>query len=96
MYGGGSISNDVTLSHYIPTSSSSTVGVADKAISTLSIDKFGHIVSSSTISIPTKLSDLTPDISNVYLPTAGGAMKSGARISASDGNLYIGNANNNG
>lgn len=94
--GGGSISNDVTLSHYIPTSSSSTVGVTDKAISTLSIDKFGHIVSSSTISIPTKLSDLTPDISNVYLPTAGGNMKSGARISASDGNLYIGNANNNG
>ena len=94
--GGGSISNDVTLSHYIPTSSSSTVGVADKAISTLSIDKFGHIVSSSTIYIPTKLSDLTPDISNVYLSTAGGAMKSGARISASDGNLYIGNANNNG
>lgn len=94
--GGGSISNDVTLSHYIPTSSSSTAGVANKAISTLSIDKFGHIVSSSTISIPTKLSDLTPDISNVYLPTAGGAMKSGARISASDGNLYIGNANNNG
>ena len=94
--GGGSISNDVTLSHYIPTSSSSTVGVADKAISTLSIDKFGHIVSSSTISIPTKLSDLTPDISNVYLPTAGGAMKAGARISASDGNLYIGNENNNG
>ena len=92
--GGGSISNDVTLSHYIPTSSSSTVGIANKAISTLSIDKFGHIVSSSTISIPTKLSDLTPDISNVYLPTAGGNMKSGARISASDGNLYIGNANN--
>ena len=94
--GGGSISNDVTLSHYMPTSSSSTVGVADKAISTLSIDKFGHIVSSSTISIPTKLSDLTPDINNVYLPTAGGNMKAGARISASDGNLYIGNANNNG
>lgn len=94
--GGGSISNDVTLSHYIPTSSSRTVGVADKAISTLSIDKFGHIVSSSTISIPTKLSDLTPDISNVYLPTAGGNMKAGARISASDGNLYIGNENNNG
>ena len=94
--GGGSISNDVTLSHYIPTSSSSTVGIANKAISTLSIDKFGHIVSSSTISIPTKLSDLTPDISNVYLPTAGGNMKSGARISASDGNLYIGNANNSG
>ena len=94
--GGGSISNDVTLSHYIPTSSSSTVGIADKAISTLSIDKFGHIVSSSTISIPTKLSDLTPDISNVYLPTAGGNMKAGARISASDGNLYIGNENNNG
>lgn len=94
--GGGSISNDVTLSHYIPTSSSSTVGVTDKAISTLSIDKFGHIVSSSTISIPTKLSDLTPDISNVYLPTAGGNMKSGARISASDGNLYIGNESNSG
>ena len=94
--GGGSISNDVTLSHYIPTSSSSTVGVADKAISTLSIDKFGHIVSSSTISIPTKLSDLTPDISNIYLPTAGGNMKAGARISASDGYLYIGNENNNG
>ena len=94
--GGGSISNDVTLSHYIPTSSSSTVGIANKAISTLSIDKFGHIVSSSTISIPTKLSDLTPDISNVYLPTAGGNMRAGARISASDGNLYIGNANNNG
>ena len=94
--GGGSISNDVTLSHYIPTSSSSTVGVSDKAISTLSIDKFGHIVSSSTISIPTKLSDLTPDISNVYLPTAGGNMKAGSRISASDGYLYIGNANNNG
>lgn len=94
--GGGSISNDVTLSHYIPTSSSSTVGIANKAISTLSIDKFGHIVSSSTISIPTKLSDLTPDISNVYLPTAGGNMRSGARISASDGNLYIGNANNRG
>ena len=94
--GGGSISNDVTLSHYIPTSSSSTVGVTDKAISTLSIDKFGHIVSSSTISIPTKLSDLTPDISNVYLPTAGGNMKAEARISASGGNLYIGNANNNG
>lgn len=94
--GGGSISNDVTLSHYIPTSSSSTVGIANKAISTLSIDKFGHIVSSSTISIPTKLSDLTPDINNVYLPTAGGNMKAGARISASDGNLYIGNENNNG
>ena len=94
--GGGSISNDVTLSHYIPTSSSSTVGISNKAISTLSIDKFGHIVSSSTISIPTKLSDLTPDISNVYLPTAGGNMRAGARISASDGNLYIGNANNNG
>lgn len=94
--GGGSISNDVTLSHYIPTSSSSTIGVANKAISTLNIDKFGHIVSSSTISIPTKLSDLTPDISNVYLPTAGGNMKAEARISASDGNLYIGNANNNG
>lgn len=94
--GGGSISNDVTLSHYIPTSSSSTIGVADKAISTLSIDKFGHIVSSSTISIPTKLSDLTPDISNVYLPTAGGNMKAEARISASGGNLYIGNANNSG
>ena len=94
--GGGSISNDVTLSHYIPTSSSSTVGIANKAISTLSIDKFGHIVSSSTISIPTKLSDLTPDISNVYLPTAGGNMRADARISASDGNLYIGNANNNG
>lgn len=94
--GGGSISNDVTLSHYIPTSSSSTVGVADKAISTLSIDKFGHIVSSSTISIPTKLSDLTPDISNVYLSTAGGNMKSGARISASNGSLYIGNENNSG
>lgn len=92
--GGGSISNDVTLSHYIPTSSSRTVGVTDKAISTLSIDKFGHIVLSSTISIPTKLSDLTPDISNVYLPTAGGAMKAGSRISASNGNLYIGNANN--
>lgn len=94
--GGGSISNDVTLSHYIPTSSSRTVGIADKAISTLSIDKFGHIVSSSTISIPTKLSDLTPDISNVYLPTAGGNMKAGSRISASDGSLYIGNENNNG
>lgn len=94
--GGGSISNDVTLSHYIPTSSSSTVGVADKAISTLSIDKFGHIVSSSTISIPTKLSDLTPDINNIYLPTAGGNMKAGVRISASGGNLYIGNENNNG
>ena len=94
--GGGSISNDVTLSHYIPTSYSSTVGVTNKAISTLSIDKFGHIVSSSTISIPTKLSDLTPDISNVYLPTAGGNMKAEARISASGGNLYIGNANNNG
>lgn len=94
--GGGSISNDVTLSHYIPTSSSSTVGVTNKAISTLSVDKFGHIVSSSTISIPTKLSDLTPDISNVYLPTAGGNMKAEARISASGGNLYIGNANNNG
>ena len=94
--GGGSISNDVTLSHYIPTSSSSIVGIADKAISTLSIDKFGHIVSSSTISIPTKLSDLTPDISNVYLPTAGGNMKAGSRISASGGNLYIGNANNSG
>lgn len=94
--GGGSISNDVTLSHYIPTSSSSAVGVANKAISTLSIDKFGHIVSSSTISIPTKLSDLTPDISNVYLPTVGGNMKSGARISASNGNLYIGNENNSG
>lgn len=94
--GGGSISNDVTLSHYIPASSSRTVGVSDKAISTLSIDKFGHIVSSSTISIPTKLSDLTPDINNVYLPTAGGNMKAEARISASGGNLYIGNANNNG
>ena len=94
--GGGSISNDITLSHYIPTSSSSTVGVTDKAISTLSIDKFGHIISSSTISIPTKLSDLTPDISNVYLPIAGGNMKAGARISASNGNLYIGNENNNG
>lgn len=94
--GGGSISNDVTLSHYIPTSSSSTVGVADKAISTLNIDKFGHIVSSSTISIPTKLSDLTPDINNVYLPTSGGNMKIGARISASGGNLYIGNENNSG
>lgn len=94
--GGGSISNDVTLSHYIPTSSSSTVGITDKAISTLSIDKFGHIVSSSTISIPTKLSDLTPDINNVYLPTAGGNMKAEARISASGGNLYIGNENNNG
>lgn len=93
--GGGSISNDVTLSHYIPTSSSSTVGITNKAISTLSIDKFGHIVSSSTISIPTKLSDLTPDINNVYLPTAGGNMKSGARISVSD-LLYIGNENNNG
>lgn len=94
--GGGPISNDVTLCHYTPTESTNTAGVINKAISTLSIDKFGHIVSSSTISIPTKLSDLTPDISNVYLPTTGGDMNAGARISASNGYLYIGNANNNG
>lgn len=94
--GGGSIANDVILSHYTPTKSSNTLGVAAKAISTLSVDKFGHVVSSETIAIPTKLSDLTPDISNVYLPTAGGAMKAGSRISASDGYLYIGNANNSG
>lgn len=44
-----------------------------------------------------KLSQFTDDIlSGKYLPLGGGAMSAGARISASGGNLYIGNADNRG
>lgn len=35
-------------------------------------------------------------LGNTYLPLAGGAMTSGARISASEGNLYVGNSSNAG
>lgn len=42
-----------------------------------------------------KLSQFTDDIlSGKYLPLGGGAMSANARISASGGNLYIGNADN--
>ena len=44
-----------------------------------------------------KLSQFTDDIlSGKYLLLGGGAMSANARISANDGNLYIGNANNKG
>ena len=44
-----------------------------------------------------KLSQFTDDIlSGKYLPLGGGAMSADARISASGGNLYIGNADNSG
>ena len=44
-----------------------------------------------------KLSQFTDDIlSGKYLPLGGGAMSADARISASGGNLFIGNANNRG
>ena len=46
---------------------------------------------------PTALSQFTDDIlSGKYLPLSGGAMSADARISASGGNLYIGNADNSG
>ena len=44
-----------------------------------------------------KLSQFTDDIlSGKYLPLGGGAMSADARISASGGNLYLGNADNSG
>ena len=44
-----------------------------------------------------KLSQLTDDIlKGKYLPLSGGNMNVGARISANNGDLYIGNSNNNG
>ena len=44
-----------------------------------------------------KLSQFNDDIlSGKYLPLSGGAMSANARISAGDGNLYIGNADNAG
>lgn len=44
-----------------------------------------------------KLSKFTDDIlSGKYLPLSGGNMNANARISATDGNLYIGNSNNSG
>ncbi len=85
MTGGGSLSNNVTIAHGNVGVVSSTKGnETNKAISAISVDKFGHVSSVSTVSIPTKLSDLTPDLSSVYLPTTGGNMNHGANISWSD------------
>ena len=52
---------------------------------------------SSISNRPTALSQFTDDIlSGKYLPLGGGAMNANARISASGGDLYIGNADDSG
>ena len=52
---------------------------------------------SSISNRPTALSQFTDDIlSGKYLPLSGGAMSANARISASGGDLYIGNADDSG
>lgn len=52
---------------------------------------------SSISNRPTALSQFTDDIlSGKYLPLGGGAMSANARISASGGDLYIGNADDSG
>lgn len=70
---------------------------------TFSAATFDPNGSARTVNVPTHTSHLTNDsgfITNAalsnYLPLAGGAMTSGARISASGGNLYVGNSDNAG